>query len=70
MNVRHLLAGTDLAGTLVAVSLIVADVYLRASGHDARVFDEAIPTIVALYLGGRLAISAYNGGGSVPPASK
>lgn len=67
---RHLLAGTDLAGTLVAALLIGSDVALRMTGHDAKVFDEAIPLIVALYLGGRVAISAKNGGGSAPPPDK
>lgn len=53
MNAR--LAVWDLPGALVAALLIVADVALHISGHDAAVFDQTVPVIAALYLGGRAA---------------
>ena len=64
---QHILGGGDWAGTLVAMTLILGDVGLHLTGHSAEVFDQAIPIIVALYLGGRTAITAKNGSSPAPP---
>lgn len=45
----------DLPGAVIAAMLIAADVALHMSGHEAAVFDQTVPVIAALYLGGRVA---------------
>lgn len=45
----------DLPGAVIAGLLIAADVVLHLWGHDAVVFDQTVPVIAALYLGGRVA---------------
>lgn len=45
-------------GAVIAVLLIVADVVLRITGHDAQVFDQTVPVVAAVYLGGQVATHA------------
>lgn len=45
-------------GAVIAVLLIVADVVLRVTGHDAQVFDQTVPVVAAVYLGGQVATHA------------
>lgn len=54
----HLL--DDLPTTLVALALIAADVTLHLVGHGqgAMPFDEAIPVLVAVFIGGRVSATA------------
>jgi len=67
MNRVSVFLGSDTSGTLVALSLIAAAVILHVMGRPAEVFDQAIPIIVALYMGGRAGAGA--GAGTVTPSA-
>lgn len=72
MNVHNLLG--DLPAMLVALALIIGDVTLHLAGQSsgAMPFDASIPVLVAVYIGGRVAVSsanASNGKPSAPPVS-
>ena len=56
MNAR--MAIWDIPGALIAGLLIAADVALHLTGHEASVFDNTVPVIAALYLGGRMTTTA------------
>lgn len=51
-------ASWDVPGAIIAGLLVVADVALHITGHDAAVFDQTVPVIAALYLGGRVATTS------------
>lgn len=56
MNPRN--AMWDIPGAAIAALLIAADVALHMTGHEAVVFDNTVPVIAALYLGGRLSTNS------------
>lgn len=66
---QRMITSGDWSGTLVALALITADVVLHAMGKPAEVFDQAVPMVVALYLGGHMVHRAsQNGKPPDPPA--
>lgn len=54
----------DVPGAVIAGLLVLADVALHISGHDAAVFDSTVPVIAALYLGGRVATTSAHVAGA------
>ena len=70
----RLLAAAGDSGTIVALALIVGDTVLHLVGKPVAVYDEAVPVIVALYLGGHIArttatATAAVANGKLPPPS-
>lgn len=62
----------DFPSLLIALGLIGGDVTLHLTGHSnaAQPFDQAIPVLVAVFIGGRVALtSSRNGSNRNPPAS-
>ena len=58
----------DVPSLLVALGLIGGDVTLHLSGHSqaAQPFDQAIPVLVAVFIGGRIGLTATRNGGKPP----
>lgn len=66
-TLQQVISAADWSGTVVALALIAADVSLHLAGKPAGPYDEAVPVIVALYLGGHIAVRAQNGKPPSPP---
>lgn len=58
----------DMPSLLVALGLIAGDVTLHLTGHSegAAPFDQAIPVLVAVFIGGRVALTSARNGKSPP----
>lgn len=59
----------DFPSLLVALGLIGGDVTLHLTGHSnaAQPFDQAIPVLVAVFIGGRIGLTATRNGSNKPP---
>lgn len=58
MQVRTQISLVTLPGFIIAALILVLDAVLHILGHKTVVYDQAVPTIVALYLGGQVGVQA------------